>query len=73
MDGFQGAYAFFLERNASEVVVVEGREGDVDVAEKACVLRSDVVEKQGGNHTVKESNYSVQLTVRYVVVEENGF
>jgi nitrate/nitrite-specific signal transduction histidine kinase len=30
---------------ASEMVIVEDWEGDADVVEKACVLRSDVVDK----------------------------
>lgn len=44
-DEFQGAYAVFLERDTSEVVIFEGWEGDADVAGKAWILRPDVVEK----------------------------
>jgi hypothetical protein len=38
-------YAVFLERDASEVAIVKAREGDVDVAEEACIPTADLVEK----------------------------
>ena len=35
------------------MVIIQGREGDAEVVEKACVLAADAVEKRGENRTLE--------------------